>query len=185
MPRWFFGKRMAHVGSIAAHLLDIALQLTFLFCVCSAIVIDFRTLLIPNWISLALIAAFALFAIFHLAPGALGGHLLIMALILALSIVFFLAGWIGGGDVKFLSVIALWMGPGHVAPFVMLMAVLGAALATSLLFVRRHPVLADQRMRKFWFVGRMAELADAGQCPYGVAIGVAALFAAPGVFGLR
>ena len=59
-----------------------------------AIITDFKTLLIPNWISLALLAAFAPFAVLHVPLGAIGGHFLVMAIVLALS-VFFLspAGW--------------------------------------------------------------------------------------------
>jgi prepilin peptidase CpaA len=175
---------VAQLDWIADHLVDISLQMTFLFCVSFAIINDFRTLLIPNWISLALVAAFAVFAVFNLALGALGGHLLVMAVVLIVSIVFFLAGWMGGGDVKFLSAVALWMGPGDAAPFVVLMALLGATLAITLLVVRRYALLVDRRVQKLWFVGRVVQLAEAGQCPYGIAIGGAALIAAPGVFGL-
>jgi prepilin peptidase CpaA len=122
--------------------------------------------------------------VFNLALGALGGHLLVMGVVLIVSILFFLAGWMGGGDVKFLSAVALWMGPGDAAPFVVLMALLGAALAILLLFVRRYMCLLDRRVHRLWLVGRVVELAEAGQCPYGVAIGAAALLAAPRVFGL-
>jgi prepilin peptidase CpaA len=172
------------VGSIAGHVLNITLQLTFLFCVWAAIITDFRTLLIPNWISLALLAAFALFAAVHLARGAVGGHLLVMAAVLTLSVGFFVLGWIGGGDVKFVSVIALWMGPGHVAPFVVVMALLGAVLAVGLIGLRQYVFLIDQRVQRLWIVGRCIELAQSGQCPYGIAIGGAALISAPGVFSL-
>jgi len=109
--------------------LDIALQLIFLICLCFAIITDFKTLLIPNWISLALLAAFVPFAILHVPLEVVGGHLLAMGVVLALSVSFFVAGWMGGGDVKFMSAIALWMGPDHVAPFTVLMAFLGAAIA--------------------------------------------------------
>lgn len=169
------------VGSLA-HAVDTALQLTFLFCVCYAIITDFRTLLIPNWISLTLVATFAVFAIFHVAAGAIGGHLFVTAIVLALSIVFFVLGWIGGGDVKFMSAMALWMGPDYITPFVVLMALLGAALAMSLISIDKYGSFLTPRAQEIWPVSRLMQLARSRQCPYGVAIGVAGLLVSLGVF---
>ena len=163
-------------------LLDIALQLTFLICVCFAVITDFKTLIIPNWISLALLAAFVPFALLHLPLEAVGGHLLAMGVVLVLSISFFMAGWMGGGDVKFMSAIALWMGPDHVAPFTVLMALLGAALAIGLMAMAKFAPLLGPRLLDFAIPKRLAELAASRQCPYGVAIGVAGLILSFGVF---
>jgi prepilin peptidase CpaA len=163
-------------------ILDTAVQLTFVFCVCYAIISDFRTLLIPNWISVTLVAAFAVFAAMHLKADALPGHLMTMGILLVLSICFFVAGWIGGGDAKFLSAMALWMGPEYVAPFAMLMALLGAVLALSLIFLGRYGVLIGQPVREFWLTKRLLELATIRECPYGVAIGLAGLVVSTQVF---
>ena len=152
---------------------DVALQLAFLVCVLFAIITDFKTLLIPNWISLALLAAFAPFAALHVPLAAIGGNFLVMALVLALSVFFFVAGWMGGGDVKLMSAIALWMGPTHVAPFVVLMALLGAILALSIVAIEKFGPLLGPRVLDLALFRRLGELADSGQCPYGVAIGVA------------
>jgi Flp pilus assembly protein protease CpaA len=38
-------------------------QILFVFCMCYAVVSDFRELLIPNWIIVTLVAAFPLFAV--------------------------------------------------------------------------------------------------------------------------
>ena len=155
--------------------LDVILQLAFLVCVSFAVITDFRTLLIPNWISLALLAAFAPFAVLHLPLGAIGAHFLVMAIVLALSVSFFVAGWMGGGDVKFMSAIALWMGPTHAAPFVVLMALMGGMLAISILAMERFGQWLGPRVLNLAPFRRLGELADSRQCPYGVAIGVAGL----------
>jgi len=162
--------------------LDIALQLTFLICVCFAIITDFKTLLIPNWISLALLAAFVPFAALHVPLEAVAGHLLAMGVVLVLSISFFVAGWMGGGDVKFMSALALWMGPDHVAPFTVLMALLGAALAIGLMGMARIGPLLGPRLLDRAIPKRLTELAASRQCPYGVAIGVAGLILSFAVF---
>lgn len=162
--------------------LDIALQLIFLICLCFAIITDFKTLLIPNWISLALLAAFVPFAILHVPLEVVGGHLLAMGVVLALSVSFFVAGWMGGGDVKFMSAIALWMGPDHVAPFTVLMAFLGAAIAIGLMGMAKYGPLLGPRLLDRPVPKRLAELASSRQCPYGVAIGVAGLLLSFDVF---
>jgi prepilin peptidase CpaA len=166
----------------ATAVLDIALQLTFLICVCFAIITDFKTLLIPNWISLALIAAFIPFAILHVPLDAILGHLLAMGVVLVLSVCFFVAGWMGGGDVKLMSAIALWMGPDHVAPFTVLMALFGAALAIGLMGMAKFGPLLGPRLLDRAIPKRLGELASSRQCPYGVAIGVAGLILSFDVF---
>jgi prepilin peptidase CpaA len=172
------------MSAMALSVLAIGLQLAFLFCVSYAIITDFKTLLIPNWISLALIGVFAVFALFFVGVDAIGGHLFVMGIVLALAIAFFVAGWMGGGDVKFMSAMALWMGPEHIVPFVTLMALLGAALAISLIFLNRHGSSLGTRVQELPLVARLTQLARDGQCPYGVAIGVAGLLVSMQVFAL-
>ena len=92
----------------------------------------------------------------------------------------------GGGDVKLMSAIALWMGPDHVAPFVVLMALFGAALAVGIMAMDKFGPLLGPRLLNLALFRRLGELANSRQCPYGVAIGVAgfilsfAVFAAAG-----
>ena len=163
------------IGPVAYAVLDSALLLTFLFCVCYAIITDFQTLLIPNWISLTLIGAFVVFATIHVAAAAITGHLFVAAIVLTLSITFFVLGWIGGGDVKFMSAIALWMGPDYIAPFTVLMASFGAALAICLIGIEKYGAFVSPRMQDVWPVSRLRKLARSRECPYGVAIGTAGL----------
>ena len=151
--------------------LDVVLQLAFLICVCFAVITDFRTLLIPNWISLALLAAFAPFAVLHLPLSAIGGHFLVMAIVLALSVFFFVVGWVGGGDVKLMAACALWAGPTHIVEFIMVTTLYGALLSAAFLLpaFRQKAEAADAH-----YVGTLTA-ALRRRLPYGLAIATGAV----------
>ena len=95
-------------------------QILFVFCMCYAAVSDFRELLIPNWIMVTLVAAFPPFALLYLGPMDFLWHVLVASVVLALTTAFFVANWIGGGDVKLMAGAALWTGPRHVMSFLLL-----------------------------------------------------------------
>ena len=153
----------------------LALQAVFVFCVCYAVVSDFTRMLIPNWIPLTLVGAFAVFAMLYLDGDAVLRHLGLAAVVFVLGVVFFVAGWIGGGDVKLMTAVMLWIGPQAATSYVIVMAVLGAVLALTLLALRRYSNVYRAWAPNNWLVNRMVDMAEAGYCPYGVAIGIAAL----------
>jgi prepilin peptidase CpaA len=155
------------------------IKLAYVFCLCYAIVSDFKALIIPNWVPLALVSAFAVFAVTHLGWRNISAHVAIALLVFVVATAFFMARWMGGGDVKLLTAATLWMGPEHAAPFTFLMAVLGALMAVSLLAVKHYGDCLNRSLWDFPFLRRLADLAQGGECPYGVAIGVAALAASP------
>jgi prepilin peptidase CpaA len=159
-----------------------AFQSIFVLCVCYTIVSDFRNLRIPNWVIIVLVGTFAAFAAVHLDLRTTLIHVALAAVILLLATGFFVAGWVAGGDVKFLAATMLWMGPQYATQFAMLMALAGAALAMMLLGIRNHPFLVRAYLPDVWVLRRMTTLAERGQCPYGVAIGLAALMAPSGLF---
>jgi prepilin peptidase CpaA len=156
-----------------------AISLAYIFCLCFAIVSDFRTLIIPNWVPVALVSLFALFAAMHLDWRGVLAHMTVAAVVFVIALVFFLARWMGGGDVKLVTAVALWMGPEHSAQFSVTMALLGAMLAVSLLLLRQYAWILRHPLGQQAIVRRLGELAQAGECPYGVAIGVAALITVP------
>lgn len=153
----------------------ILFQATYVFCLCYAIVSDFTKLLIPNWIPIVLVAAFALFAVLYLTGNSILWHLVLATAVFCLGFAFFAAGWIGGGDVKFLTAITLWMGQEAAYSFVFLMALLGGGLALCLLTIKRYSHVFRYWAPRNRLIGRLVDLAEAGRCPYGVAIGVAGL----------
>ncbi|HEX9464863.1 MAG TPA: prepilin peptidase [Alphaproteobacteria bacterium] len=126
---------------------------------------------IPNAASLLLVGAFVLIAP-SLPLAAAGGHVAAAALVFVLASLAFAAGICGGGDVKLLAATALWMGWRHLAAFVVLTALVGAALALGLLAARwvaaRWPRLRTGR----WY-SRL--LRDGEGVPYGVAIAISGL----------
>jgi prepilin peptidase CpaA len=164
---------------MAYSVLLIAITLAYVFCLCFAIVSDFRTLIIPNWVPVALVSLFAPFAAMQLDWRGALAHVAVSAVVFAIALVFFLARWMGGGDVKLVTAVALWMGPEHSGQFTVIMALLGAILAVSLLLLRQYAWFLHHPWGQQPIVQRLGELAHAGECPYGVAIGVAALIAVP------
>lgn len=157
-------------------------QSIFVLCVCYTIVSDFRNLRIPNWVIILLVGAFALFAAFHMELGTTLGHVALAVAIFILATAFFVANWIAGGDVKFLTATILWMGPEHAIYFTLLMSMVGSVLAMVLLGIRNFPFLIEAYLPDMWFFRRLSIMAERGQCPYGVAIGTAALLASGGLF---
>jgi prepilin peptidase CpaA len=110
-------------------------------------------------------------------------HLAVAILVFLISMIFFMADWMGGGDIKLLAAVMLWVGPGTAPELLVVMSLLGAALAITLMIVRSFQS-AVVPWGQAVGVRRIIELARLGQCPYGVAIGAAALMFAPKVFGL-
>jgi prepilin peptidase CpaA len=140
---------------------------------------DVATFTIPNWLCLSIAAVFpAIALIVGLPLASFGLHLAVGAATLALGIMLFAMGLFGGGDAKLMAATALWMGPPAILGFLMATAMIGGALAISILFFRRIPLPA-QLLMKSWAV----RLHDRGKgIPYGVALaggGLVAYHAAP------
>ena len=157
-------------------------QSVYVLCICYAIVSDFRNLLIPNWITIVLTSTFLAFAAIYIDPGAILVHVAVMAVVFLFFLAFFIAGWVAGGDVKFIAAVTLWMGLEHAVNFVMLATILGSLLALALLQIKKYGFLLSGPLGNTWFFQRVTTLAEDRQCPYGVAIGTAALFTSARIF---
>ena len=102
-----------------------------------AAAMDLFTMTIPNRISLFLVAAF-----FFLAPFSgmdltdFAVHLAVAFGMLLVGIVFFMRGWMGGGDAKLIAAAALWMGADNIWPYLAAAVVVGGALGVLLLLYR-------------------------------------------------
>jgi prepilin peptidase CpaA len=154
-----------------------ALLLVFPALVVVAALKDATSFTIPNWISLALIAAFAPVALISGASlGSIGLCLAAGTGALVLGMGMFAAGWIGGGDAKLFAAASLWLGWPAILPFMMVTALAGGALTLGLLSLRSgwfEPILAGSP-------GWVRKLgAQGGDIPYGVAIAAGALMAFP------
>ena len=79
---------------------------------------DLASFTIPNFLSLALLALFAVFAVAaHLSLPAIGWHLLAGFAGLFIGFALFALGWIGGGDAKLFAAVTLWLGFHDMAPY--------------------------------------------------------------------
>ena len=154
-----------------------ALALVFFGLVATAALEDARSITIPNWISLALAAAFPLAAM------AVGMPLQTVALnvaaglaALVIGMVMFALRWVGGGDAKLFAAVSLWLGWVAIPTFVVATALAGGGLAVLLLSVRSAPLRPIVLLGPSWVV-RLAEPGEG--IPYGVAIAIGAIAAFP------
>ena len=93
-----------------------------------------------------------------------GVQLLVAAIVFGVFVGAFAAGWMGGGDVKMIAAISLWLPLGSLVDMLMVMAVLGGAITVLMMI--------DQRRRRAF--GTI-------EVPYGVAIAAAALLVLPAI----
>lgn len=150
--------------------------IAFPLLVTTAAVKDLTSYTIPNWISLALMAAFVPAGAGALASGVPVGDLLLCvgigAAALVAGVMMFALRWIGGGDAKLMAAAALWMGAPGIAPFLMWTTIAGGVLTLTLITVRRH---GASFVGGDGWVGRL--MSPQGDVPYGVAICIGALAA--------
>jgi prepilin peptidase CpaA len=140
--------------------------------IAAAALSDIRTMTIPNRLSLLLLGAFA--PLYVAAGGTMDGlaaHAATGAIVFAICLGLFVAGWFGGGDAKLLPAMALWVGPAGLAHLVLGAALAGGVVALVLPLLRRlAPAGAPER----W--GMTSLRSDEG-VPYAVALGAGGLLA--------
>ena len=137
---------------------------------------DLLSMRIPNWLTVAVAAAFAVIALaFHMPAGAIGFNYACGLAVLAGGFALFAFGWIGGGDAKLAAGIAVWLGWQSMLEFLVLSAVLGGALTLVILQIRRWPLPALLH-REGWIM-RLHDKKEG--VPYGIALAAAALHVYP------
>lgn len=152
------------------------LLVVFPFFMAYAAASDLLTMLIPNRVSLALVAAFcALACTGLLSLPELGMHLAAGGLVLAVTFTLFALGKIGGGDAKLAAATALWLGFDRLLDYLLVASLLGGALTLAILVVRAHPL--PYRVARLPFALHLHD-AKTG-IPYGIALAAAALVVLP------
>jgi prepilin peptidase CpaA len=157
-------------------ILDIARLLLFPALMAFAAASDLLTMTISNRVSLALVAGFLILAV----AGGMGlpdilSHVGAGAAVLAVAFGCFAMGWVGGGDAKVVSTVALWFGFAHLMNYLLYASVFGGALTLLLLQFRQWPlpyVLTGQA----WLMKLHAK--ESG-VPYGIALAIGALMIYP------
>jgi prepilin peptidase CpaA len=156
------------ISSVAA----IIGSLSFIAVSIWAGVMDLLTMRIRNELVLFLIAAYAVLApLAGWTIGEIGASATAAAGVLVVAFICFGFGWIGGGDAKLASAIALWLGPEQTVSFLVWAAMIGGALTLALLQFRAM-MLPAFCLRVSW-ITRLHDR-QAG-VPYGVPLALAAL----------
>lgn len=167
---------MADMGIAGFGTAGFGLLVLFPFLMAYAAASDLLTMLIPNRISLALVAGFALLAATGLMNWSeFGLHLGAGVAVLAVTFTLFAFGVIGGGDAKLAAATALWIGFDGLVDYLLAASILGGALTLALLAARAHPL--PGRVARLPFALHLHD-AKTG-IPYGIALAAAALLVLP------
>lgn len=125
---------------------------------------DSTRFIIPNWINGIFLALWPVMFLVLRPEIDWPMHLAMFAGAFAVGFVIFALRWMGGGDVKMLAVCGLWMGTESMMVFLVIMGLLGGALAIGLVLLRK--VIA------IWYKPEsLPRLLKIGEpAPYGLAI---------------
>jgi len=137
---------------------------------------DLFTMTIPNRVSLVLIAAYLLLALYLRLPLAtIGLHVSCGLAMLALTFTMFQMGWIGGGDAKLAAATALWLGWPSLFEYGLAASLIGGALTVAILALRHYDL--PEKLLSVGFIAKLAE--KNGGVPYGIALALAGLVIYP------
>jgi prepilin peptidase CpaA len=137
---------------------------------------DLFTMTIPNRVSLVLIAAYFILALYLRVPLAtVGLHVSCGLAMLALTFMMFQMGWIGGGDAKLAAATALWLGWPSLFEYGLVASLIGGALTVAILALRHYDL--PEKLLSVGFVAKLAE--KNGGVPYGIALALAGLMIYP------
>lgn len=162
-----------------AHLLTLSL---FLGLLVAAALGDIKTYRIPNAVSLALLALYPFYALTSPHPVAPLQSLGVMAIVLAAGFALFQFKAMGGGDVKLITVAALFAGPQLALEFVLITTLFGGFIAILMLNGPMRVALAFALDHVGSRQLRDALLTET--IPYGVAIAAGGMFLTLRLVGL-
>ena len=148
----------------------------YVFPLVMAGVSDYASLRIPNWLTGCFAGLFPAVALLVGHDVDWLSHLEAGLSVLLAAFALFACRIVGGGDAKLLAATALWIGLGHLAPFLVLTALAGGAFALSLMLVR-SPFGQASLLTMF---RRLPSLARPDNpIPYGIPIAIAGILLAP------
>ena len=173
------------------HLLLLAIFFLFCLNVIYGAICDIRTFTIPNRVSYGLVGLFLLFApfVWFNTPSVIhmGFYVTPILMNVAFGLVVFIfftvfwkLGWVGGGDVKFVSAISLFMGIEFVTPFIVVIAVLSVIMVAAIKALQIwNPYFLNQKLPGL--AKRLLMMAEQNAIPYGVPAAISALVFMPAV----
>ena len=136
---------------------------------------DFAYYLIPNRVSIAIAGLYPSYVISAPVPVDWQGGIVCAAILFGIGFLMFTFGFAGGGDVKLLTAVALWAGPGLVGPMLIVTAMAGGmiSLAAIVRIQWSRPRAEAGTPFGAWLAPILEE-----RIPYGAAIAVGALYVA-------
>jgi prepilin peptidase CpaA len=137
---------------------------------------DIASYTIPNFLQIALLGGFFLFALCAgMTPAAFGYHMLGGGIGLVIGFAFFTLGYVGGGDAKLFACASLWFGLHDLADFALFASAFGGFLTLGLLSFRKVP-LPGLLNKQSWLLRLHDEKAG---IPYGAALAAGAFAVLP------
>jgi prepilin peptidase CpaA len=141
---------------------------------CAASVQDVRTFRIADRYSIFIAALFVIVAAVGLMAGTVSIWTILAtvgwsSLIFIVATTLFAFGMFGGGDVKLLTAVSLWVAPGALPHFLLFVALAGGVVSLIVLLLR---LLVPFAIKKQWLVPTFfTKFAEADrEVPYGLAI---------------
>jgi prepilin peptidase CpaA len=141
---------------------------------CAASVQDVRTFLIADRYFIIIAGLFLIVAVVGVMVGTVSAWTILAtvgwsSLIFIVATTLFAFGLFGGGDVKLLTAVSLWVVPGALLPFLLFVALAGGFVSLGVLVLR---LLVPFAIKKQWLVPTFfTKFAEADrEVPYGLAI---------------
>jgi prepilin peptidase CpaA len=133
----------------------------------AAAISDVISLRIPNYLSIALVALFAAYAVMALPLADVLWHMLAGSVVLGVGIALFAFGLVGGGDIKLLAAVTLFVGWSLLLPLLFVIAMIGGVLAVLIVTLRVRGI-----MRLLTAMGLRGAIFESERAyvPYAVAI---------------
>ncbi len=157
-------------------MLEYGLVFIFPFMMIFSSFSDLFSMNISNKVSIILIVGFAVFAVvMGMDMQTILSHLATFGLVLSVGFVLFALNIIGGGDAKLAASTALWLGWAHTGPYILLASFIGGLL--TILILKFRSGIVPEKLNKLEWVLRLHDSKNGA--PYGIALGMAALFIYP------
>ncbi len=173
--------------SDALHMLAIG---AFALALVWATVTDFLYLRVLNATSVLIVAVYPLYVV--TAPAAIDwlGALAVAGVVFAVGFVMFVRNWFGGGDAKLLTAVALWAGPTHILPVLLITGLAGGVLALAMISPAKYLFASILPIGTRTHAGGTVEPSSGEHAnlkmsvPYAFAIAVGGLWIVPNLVGL-
>lgn len=142
------------------------ITLYLVFSMLAVLWFDITRYLIPNWLVASLLALYPVAV--WLSPHAVDWKMALVAMMVVFAVGYavFAMKWMGGGDIKLITVCALWVGFKNLLDFVFMFALIGGIFSAAVWGLRKIlpfiPKLAGKQLPRI--------LRDKEPVPYGIAI---------------